>query len=31
MLSINPFTSYNIIDILNKPLYFIESDPVKCV
>lgn len=26
MLSINPFTSYNIVDILNKPLYFIESD-----
>jgi hypothetical protein len=26
MLSINPFTIYNIVDILNKPLYFIESD-----
>ena len=26
MLSIKPFTSYNIVDILNKPLYFIESD-----
>ena len=26
MLSINPFTSYNIVDILNKPLYFIETD-----
>ena len=26
MLSINPFTSYNIVDILNKPLYFIESE-----
>ena len=26
MFSINPFTSYNIVDILNKPLYFIESD-----
>ena len=26
MLSINPFTSYNIGDILNKPLYFFLSD-----
>ena len=26
MLSINPFTSYNIVDILNKPLYFIDSN-----
>ena len=26
MLSINPFTSYNIVDILNKPLYFFDSD-----
>ena len=26
MLSINSFTSYNIVDILNKPLYFIEYD-----
>ncbi len=26
MISINPFTSYNIVDILNKLLYFIESD-----
>ena len=24
MLSINPFTSYNIVDILNKPLYFMN-------
>ena len=26
MISINLSTSYNIVDILNKPLYFIESD-----
>ncbi|WP_296884205.1 hypothetical protein [uncultured Methanobrevibacter sp.] len=26
MISINSLTSYNIVDILNKPLYFIESD-----
>ena len=26
MLSINPFTNYNIGDILNKPLYFFLSD-----
>ena len=26
MLPINPLTSYNIVDILNKPLYFIDSD-----
>ena len=26
MQSIKPFTSYNMVDILNKPLYFIDSD-----
>ena len=26
MIQIKPFTSYNIVDILNKPLYFIDSD-----